>query len=199
MRRATSIFLDIDQDQKGRLTREDLFKVLGTTERVTPALKELDSDNDGYVSVAEFCQWSIRMYVDHDKTFAKDHLDYLETWGIARTQQNSEIQGQLGESKTSSTLGSLKAASATAIPEILQRASSAFLRIDANNNGVLDGDEIKRYCQNNKGNALTLYLETNKKVSAMEFQKFFITMYNTSGGEATLTALTLIESSLLLR
>ena len=61
MKRATSIFLDIDEDQSGSLERAELLKILGTTERVTPALLELDSDKDGKVSVVEFCQWAIRM------------------------------------------------------------------------------------------------------------------------------------------
>ena len=198
MKRATSIFLEIDVDQSGSLEREELLQILGTTERVTPALQELDSDKDGHVSIAEFCQWAIRMYVDHDKDFSLDHLHYLEVC-VSRMRASKQGESKVDSAASSSKI-SLKQASAIAIPDILRRATSAFLRLDLNGDGALDRGEIKTFADGNESVAKQMFVDLDAnndgKISNIEWQKYFIEKYNTKGGELTLQALAVIENKL---
>jgi Ca2+-binding EF-hand superfamily protein len=201
MERATSIFLDIDTDQSGSLGREELYAVLGTTERVTPALKELDSNQDGKVSVAEFCQWAIRMYTDHDKDFALDHLAYLEQCVLRVHTGAGGAKKDAGAADAANAPALLlRQASATAIPDILRRATSSFLRLDTNANGSLDRAEILAFAMGDAATADEMFADldtdNNGKITNIEWQKFFITKYNTAGGDATLRALAVIEEKL---
>ena len=140
--------------------------------------------------------------MDHDKDFSLEHLHYLEECvSRMRGSKQGESKASDGGGGASASSLKLKQASAVAIPEILRRATSSFLRLDLNGDGELNRSEIMKFANGNEQVATQIFIDldanNNGKISNIEWQKYFIEKYNTIGGELTLQGLEVIEKKLM--
>ena len=193
MERISTVFMRIDTDDSGELSKEELFVVLGSDAKVAAALADLDTNKDGTVSISEFSTWMIKNYARLGKEACFALLEAFET----ALDRGSAAAAD----DTTPPLVGLRAASAAAIPDIVARASSAFLRLDRDGNGVLDRDEVLRFVLGDAGraDAMLASIDANEdgKISLSEWHRFFIAKYaGPASGDDVLTQLAHIEAKL---
>ncbi|KAK3260730.1 hypothetical protein CYMTET_30329 [Cymbomonas tetramitiformis] len=184
MDRAASVFNALDLDKDGILNSTEIQSVqeAANTNGVVTIFDACNSA-EGQVTFAEF---SLRII--QSLTLQENVLDML-----------SSLESKVSEASLPPPFERAKSAEVNECASMILQANEIFARIDENDSGLLEWEEILKLVRTTEKAQFTMSeIDQNKdgKLSAAEFTKYFMKIFTVSGPDKAMAILSKLDADL---
>lgn len=192
MKRLANVFDEIDTAGSDAVDKPQMMKILQDEAIVDRVISVLDTNQDGKISFSEFSAYHMTLLIEHGIDRVLRDIDLLEERVTdcivaddapppAPTLQRTKSNGQ-------------------SMVALSLRMSSIFERIDNNGNGMIEKSELEKTLGNVMHAGYLLKemdtVDKDGQVSPVEWNMYFIKVYNEKGKDSVAKMLNNLEAKL---